>query len=426
VFKSGAESATLVRSEKTAWITYNGHPSIYLEIKGTINPSEMMGGIIPALSAPRLDRVLVLGLGTGITAGTAACVFKTTDVVEINNAFYKMLPHLRYANLKIDQNPAVNMFLSDGRAFLVGREGLYDAIVSSIPTPTYFSASKIYTVEFYKRVAKALKPDGVFCSWLSTADMSEAGIYAILSALRRSFRYCDLRLLRMGYCITTCSNNPIRTRHFSDLPAREDMVEQLKAGLPGIDFDEFFTDTRISDNVFDHFIPEVDEENTDDHPVLEFMVVRAHQLGNLGGSDPLLEKQALFNIDPVRWDEPIDNERFARRAAIFYLYDQRYFKKNFSPILRENPEIMSHLLLWVGENIVKHDDPQKAVILLKKALSIRPDFVQAHYVLGTIFESQDQHNDAISHYRQALKLQPDLSSAHDRLENILKLQKKTE
>jgi len=87
---------------------------------------------------------------------------------------------------------------------------------------------------------------------------------------------------------------------------------------------------------------------------------------------------------------------------------------------------MSHLLLWVGENIVKHDDPQKAVILLKKALSIRPDFVQAHYVLGTIFESQDQHNDAISHYRQALKLQPDLSSAHDRLENILKLQKKTE
>ncbi|NIV75267.1 MAG: hypothetical protein GWN37_10640, partial [Gammaproteobacteria bacterium] len=64
--------------------------------------------------------------------------------------------------------------------------------VNSIPAPTYYSASKIYTVEFYERVRNALKSDGVFCSWLSSANMTEEGLFTILAAMRRSFEFCDL------------------------------------------------------------------------------------------------------------------------------------------------------------------------------------------------------------------------------------------
>ncbi|MFQ5946353.1 MAG: hypothetical protein ACE5NC_08905, partial [Anaerolineae bacterium] len=199
VFKSGAESATLLRSQKYEWISYNGHPSIYVQRNGVVDIGEMISGVIPALNAARLDRALVLGLGTGITAGTASRIFTATDVVEINDAFYKMMPLLGYANLDIEQNPTATLHLSDGRAFLVGKNGTYDAIVNSIPAPTYFSASKIYTVEFYDRVAKALKPDGVFCTWLAVPNMSEKGIQTILSALRRNFRYCELRLQGRSY-----------------------------------------------------------------------------------------------------------------------------------------------------------------------------------------------------------------------------------
>ena len=212
VFKSGAESATLVKEDDYWWVSYNGHPSIEVQSDGEVNVAETISGVIPALSAPRLEKALVLGLGTGITAGATASIFESTDVVEINNAFYDMMPQLAHANLNIGTNPAADLYLADGRSFLVGKEGLYDAIVNSIPAPTYYSASKIYTIEFYERVSEALKPDGVFCAWLSSWNMSEKGLQAILSAIHRSFEYCDLRLMTRGYYMTTCANQPVEPR----------------------------------------------------------------------------------------------------------------------------------------------------------------------------------------------------------------------
>ncbi len=387
VFKSGAESATLVRSPGIEWISYNGNPSIYIINDGKINYAEIISGVVPALSVPRLERALVLGLGTGMTAGATARIFKTTDVAEINNAFYKMIPHISYANLDIGQNPSANLYLCDGRAFLVGKDGTYDAIINSIPAPTYFSASKIYTVEFYERVAKALKADGVFCTWLSVGNMSNAGIQTILSALRHSFRYCDLRIMRGNYYMATCSNNPIRLRRFSELPAQSGLIRQLEVTLSGFDLDEFFEDIRVSENLFDHFIPRVPQENTDDHPVLEFMVVRSYQLRKMG-QDPFLNSQALFNIDPVRRHELGDYARLARRAGVFRELSADYFDKNFAPILKGNRELLAEYKFWSAEYVITRGEPNAAIGHYTDALQLKPNWVEANnklaWILATI------------------------------------------
>jgi predicted membrane-bound spermidine synthase len=368
-FKSGAESATLVRSQGIDWISYNGHPSIYVQKKGVTNFAEIMVGVIPALSAPRLEQALVLGFGTGITAGSAARVFQSTDVVEINNAFYKMMPSLKVANMEIEYNPSAKLHLSDGRAFLVGKKDFYDAIINTVPAPTYFSASKIYTVEFYERVARALKPDGVFSLWLSWEDMSEEGIPTMLSALHHSFRYCDLRLMKGAYYIATCSNEPIHTRRFSELPVEQNLVEELQRSLIGFDLDEFFEDMRVSKNLFDHFTPNVPLDNTDDHPVLEFMAIRDYQMGKRG-NDPFLMQQQLLNINPVRRDDFTDPNRFVRRAAFFYLFSRDYFEKNFLPILRKNPEKMILFFAWNGEYLAALNKPAEAIKFFNEALKL--------------------------------------------------------
>jgi spermidine synthase len=387
VFKSGAESATLVRSSGTEWISYNGHPSIYVTHGGKINYAEIISGVIPALSAPRFDRALVLGLGTGMTAGATARIFTTTDVAEINNAFYKMMPQISYANLDIGRNSSANLYLCDGRAFLVGKDGTYDAIINSIPAPTYFSASKIYTVEFYERVAKALKADGVFCTWLSAGNMSNAGIQTILSALKHSFRYCDLRVMRRGYYMATCSNSPFRLRRFSELPAQPGLIRQLKVTLSGFDLDEFFEDIRISENLFEHFIPRVPQENTDDHPVLEFMVVRSYQLRKME-QDPFLNSQALFNIDPVRRHELGDYARLARRAGVFRVLAADYFDKNFTPMLKGNRELFAEYKFWSAKYVITLGESNAAIGHYTDALLLKPNWVEASnnlaWILATV------------------------------------------
>ena len=338
VFKSGAESATLLDAGDWKLVTYNGHPSVHIEQFGRIAPPELMSGVIPALGAPRLDRVLVLGLGTGITGGAASRIFESADVVEINDAFYEMMPRIANANLDIGNNPAASLHLSDGRAFLVGREGEYDAILNSIPAPTYYSASKIYTLEFYGRIKAALKPDGVFSTWLAVPNMSEQGLRTVLSALHHHFERCDLRLLRGSYYMATCSDYPFTPRRFSELPAEPILVDALTGAFAPFDLDEVFADSRVSENLFERFEPEVERENTDDHPVLEFMVVRSFQQGAMG-KELFHDEQETLNIDPVRERSARDVERMGRRVAYFQAFGIPYFNRNFRPLLARRPRI---------------------------------------------------------------------------------------
>ena len=338
VFKSGGESATLLEAPDWTLITYNGHPSVHVEELGRVAPAELASGVIPALAAPRLDDALVLGLGTGVTAGATARIFEHTDVVEINPAFFAMLPSLAFAHHDLANNPAATLHLADARSFLIGRENRYDAIVNSIPAPTYYSASKIYTEEFYRRVRRALRPDGVFSTWIGVANLTERGIHTMLTAIRSQFAHCDLRLLRHSYYMATCSNAPLRTRAFSDLPVAPELLRTLTHSLAPFDLGESFEDDRIAHDLFAHYEPPPGPANTDDHPVLEFLVVRDTQLGEIG-EEPFLTSQATFGIDVVREAATPDAARLARRAAFFSARAPLHFQRSFVPLLERRADV---------------------------------------------------------------------------------------
>jgi len=176
----------------------------------------------------------------------------------------------------------------------------------------------------------------------------------VLAALRQNFEYCDLRLMTGAYYMTTCSNEPIRVREFYELPASLDLIDQLQAGLPLFDLGEFFRDIRVSDNLFLDYEPQVVRQNTDDHPVLEFMVVRNFLTENQG-EDLFVTQQELLNIDPVRRDSLEDSAALARRAATFYFLGSSYFKQDLLPVLRADPGAW---VLWEKWGLVAGSKPR--------------------------------------------------------------------
>jgi spermidine synthase len=420
----------MVESAQRTWVSYNGHPGMTVKERGIVNPGELMCGVIPALYAPRLEQALVLGHGTGITSGTASHIFKHTDVVEINQAFYLMTPDVKYANFDIMDNPAAKLHLADGRAFLVDKKERYDVIINSISAPTYFTASKIYTLEFYERVQTALKPDGIFCTWLSSHDMTAEGVDTVLSALHQNFRYCNLSIMRLGYYLAVCSNEPVEARRFSELSMPEAAVNELKKAVPGLDLDSFFEDIRISENVFDHYQPDVPHENTDDRPVLEFMVFRSFKEGNMG-EDPFLTRQELLNIDPVRMHELKDQSELIRKAKAFFLVSPRYCTENFLPILNRHLPSMAQFLQWKSDHLnskgtpgfgteydlgmvyLKLEQYDQAVAQFRRALKINPRHAQLHNSIGVALYFQQQLPEAIRHYEEALRLQPNYPRAQE-------------
>ena len=72
-------------------------------------------------------------------------------------------------------------------------------------------------------------------------------------------------------------------------------------------------------------------------------------------------------------------------------------------------------MAYLGDIEMKRNNPEKALVLLKKAVVIRNDIRIAYLDMGAILAQQDHHQDAIAALQYAEKLDPAQPDAHLRL-----------
>jgi tetratricopeptide (TPR) repeat protein len=61
---------------------------------------------------------------------------------------------------------------------------------------------------------------------------------------------------------------------------------------------------------------------------------------------------------------------------------------------------------------------RKAEELLRKAIQLKPDWAEAHYQLGLLYDDQALADNAIPEYQAAVRLRPDLATAHYKLAQL--------
>ena len=64
---------------------------------------------------------------------------------------------------------------------------------------------------------------------------------------------------------------------------------------------------------------------------------------------------------------------------------------------------------------------QEAIIYFKKALEIKPKFVEAHNNIGILFKEQERFEEAILHYKKSISIMPELPDSYNNIGNVLKL-----
>ncbi len=343
IYRWAGESASLIQSSQRTWLSYNGHPSIVVESRGVTSASELLSGVIPALTAPSTERAMVLGLGSGITAGAAARVFEQVEVAEINGAFLMLVPDIAFSNLLVHANPNANIHLVDGRSLLGASAGQFDAIINSVPAPTYYSAGKIYTLEFYQMVRDALRDGGVFSTWVSTGDMTEAGVLTVISTLKKVFAHCELRTLRGGYLFVTCSDRPLQPRDFGELNVDPMLERRLRQSLAPFDPAEYLSDILLSPDMFRGNLP-VAPINTDNRPILEFKVLPP-RFPTARGFDPVIASPESFAVE-VGDLGGMSPERYARRAAVLYRIYPALFQAYFLPQIQADQALKRAWQAW--------------------------------------------------------------------------------
>ena len=123
--------------------------------------------LLPLLLHPAPKRALFLGLGTGVTAASAAeDPTLEVDAVELLPEVIAASAHFTAAFAGGAPNPRLHVVAADARRYVRASSARYDLIVSDNFHPARSGSGALYTVEHFEAVKARLAPEGVFCQWL--------------------------------------------------------------------------------------------------------------------------------------------------------------------------------------------------------------------------------------------------------------------
>ena len=133
---------------------------------------------VPLLLHPDPKRVAVLGLGSGVTLGSAlhASDRATPPCSRSRRRWWRRRGSSRRRIIARSPTRAPALIVGDGRTHLMLGRDTYDVIVSEPSNPWMAGIASLFTREFFEGARARLAPGGVLCQWAHTYDISNADL----------------------------------------------------------------------------------------------------------------------------------------------------------------------------------------------------------------------------------------------------------
>ncbi len=148
--------------------------------------NQLLLGHLPALLHGSPRRGLVVGLGSGMTAGSLALHMRV-DVAELSPAVRDAARHFADWNHHVADDPAVRILFEDGRTVLRARTDRYDVITVDPIHPYVAGASALYTRDYFVLVRARLNPHGVAAHWLPLYQLGWNDVAGVLRSFVEVF-----------------------------------------------------------------------------------------------------------------------------------------------------------------------------------------------------------------------------------------------
>lgn len=134
------------------------------------------------------DRVLVIGMGSGATAGSVlGYPIGRLDVVELEAAILDASRFFEPENGRPLADPRTRAIAADGRNFLLLSDERYDVIISQPSLPWVAGAATLFTQDFFDIAASRLAPGGVFGQWVTADAMGADQLRSVMAAFASVF-----------------------------------------------------------------------------------------------------------------------------------------------------------------------------------------------------------------------------------------------
>lgn len=263
--------------------------------------TQVMSGMIPALLHPEPKSALVVGLGTGSTAGWLGAIpsVERVDVMELEPSILRVARDCSPVNHDVMDNPKVHVHLGDAREGLRTTRGRYDIVVSEPSNPYRAGISSLYTAEYYEAVKERLTENGLFVQWVQAYEVDAFAIATTTMTVRSVFPSVMFWQTEAGDLVLVAERNPA--------PIDVERIRQRLLHEPYSTSAALVWKTTSAEGVLARFVarPELIDRiaetglgvvNRDDQNVLEFAFAR-HVGSHVQHSDDVRALGARLGVD---------------------------------------------------------------------------------------------------------------------------------
>lgn len=191
---------------------------------------------LPALLAARRERVLVVGLGTGVTAGELALYpdVRSIEVAEISPTVVDFLPLFGEHNRRVHEEP--RLLVRRGDAFRVVRREptRWDLILSEPSNPWTVGVDQLFSREFYRLVRQRLAAGGLFVQWLQLYSTDESIAAIVVNTVRSEFPHVRVFEVAEGDDLILASAAPLTEDDFARAAQRWNDIPAVAESLAAI------------------------------------------------------------------------------------------------------------------------------------------------------------------------------------------------
>lgn len=242
--------------------------------------TQVMGGLIGAIQHERPSTSLVIGLGTGSTAGWLASVpgMERVDVAELEPGVLEVARYCTPVNENVLDRKNVNIFLGDAREILLASDRKYDLIFSEPSNPYRAGIASLFTREFYEASRDRLNDGGLFMQWVQGYEVTPSTLETIFATVKEVYPYIQIweTLEKDNVLVGATRPLPVRAdviaRRLTEEPYSRAAAAAWKVTTAEQFMAHFVADQRLIDGAVDLEHVEI---NTDDRNVVEFGFARS-------------------------------------------------------------------------------------------------------------------------------------------------------
>jgi spermidine synthase len=284
----GVESSVALSNEEGWAFVVNG------KIDGSARgdaATQVMGGLVGGILHPKPESALVIGLGTGSTAGWLGSIpsMRHVQVIEFEPVVRAVARACVSVNRNVMENSKVEIATGDAREFLLTTKQTYDIVFSEPSNPYRAGIASLFTREYYEAALGRLGEDGLFLQWVQAYNVDGQAVRTIYATLASVFPEVETWELAVNDLLLVGSRKPVShgADHLRARIAEEPFKSALEAAWRSVDLEGFLAH-HVARPSLAKKVAEAERGrlNTDDRTLVEFGFARtAADNVALSGSD---------------------------------------------------------------------------------------------------------------------------------------------